>query len=823
MYKNRIEAFKMLPLAVCVSAASQSLLAQEDSEPQRAGLMMEEVFVTGVAKGTAKIDTSVSVSSISYDDTFQTAPRSLGEIYRSIPGLRSEPATGEGNGSISVRGIPLATGGYKYIQLQEDGLPVLQFGDIVAGNVPNFVRGDFTLERIESIRGGSASTLTSYAPGGIINHISKTGEEQGGAIGITAGLDYDEQRVDFAYGSPIADDLYFHVGGFYRKGEGFRDIGYDANDGTHIKASLTKEFDNGYIRLNYKNLDDNIATYTRSPSRADGASGGEFDDIPGFDGRNEDPSSVHRQNATKYDRQGNRINRRVKDHIEANVQAWGFEAAFDFEDGWSVINRFRDSEIDGGFIAPLALNFGDAVALAQDGFWACGCDNPEITYANGPNAGEAYDGLALGILELDFTNDALDFTVNDLRISKEWDFITVTGGIYYSEQTINQQWNNWDYYIIEAKGDNAAGLNIVNGDTGQQHSLPGGVSGTAFLANFVDFEYETIAPYLDINWLVSDTLTLNASIRQDNVDVTGEGIKSGDFFGGGGVIAIDRNGDGDTDDPLDKTAVATPELNALATTANYDRDYESWSIGGNWAFADNMAVFARYSQGSVVVADRIWDGSNPDNNRLAAANSGLLEGVDDVDQAEAGFKYAGADLDVFATLFYAETEETQSEITTQRAFSQTYEAYGIELEASYSIGDFLISGNFTYTDAEIDEAEDASLEGNQPNRQANYIYTITPQYIHPRFSIGASLVGSDDFYHGDTEAVQQDAYLLVHAFATYYVTDNITIGINGNNLTDEYVVSFSESGVFPLDDGRYYNLSEGLNGRTIAASIRYDF
>jgi hypothetical protein len=44
-------------------------------------------------------------------------------------------------------------------QLQEDGLPVMEFGDIISASSDTFLRADLNLERVESIRGGSASTL----------------------------------------------------------------------------------------------------------------------------------------------------------------------------------------------------------------------------------------------------------------------------------------------------------------------------------------------------------------------------------------------------------------------------------------------------------------------------------------------------------------------------------------------------------------------------------------------------------------------------------------------------------------------------------------
>jgi outer membrane receptor protein involved in Fe transport len=162
-------------------------------------------------------------------------------------------------------------------------------------------------------------------------------------------------------------------------------------------------------------------------------------------------------------------------------------------------------------------------------------------------------------------------------------------------------------------------------------------------------------------------------------------------------------------------------------------------------------------------------------------------------------------------------------VTAQRVFTQTYEAQGIELEANYAVSDnFLLSGNFTWTDAEIVEADNPDVIGNQPNRQADYIFTITPEYVTDSLSVGASFVGSGDFYLGDSETVKQDAYELIHLFASYNVNDNLTVNLTSNNLTDEFVNSFSESGVFDYN-GQNINLAEVLNGRTTNLSVKYRF
>ncbi len=151
---------------------------------------------------------------------------------------------------------------------------MLEFGDIAFGNADIFLRADYSLERIEAIRGGSASTFASNSPGGIINFISKTGDTAGGSVGLTRGLGgYDNTRLDFDYGAPFAEHWQFNVGGFYRRGDGVRDAGYTTDKGGQLKANLTRLFDNGYVRVYAKYLNDRAAGYLPVPTRVSGRDG----------------------------------------------------------------------------------------------------------------------------------------------------------------------------------------------------------------------------------------------------------------------------------------------------------------------------------------------------------------------------------------------------------------------------------------------------------------------------------------------------------------------------------------------------------------------
>ena len=227
-------------------------------------LALEEVIVTAVPTGVSKMSSSLSITSLTSQQALDTVPRSTQDILLTVPGVHIEASGGSSNANISVRGVPIASGGTKYLQLHEDGLPVLEFGDIIVGNVDNYFFFDRSVSRLEVVKGGTAATLISNSPAGVINFVSKRGEVEGGAIAINRGVDYDSNRIDFDYGKPLGvkDDWLFHIGGFFHYGEGPRDTNLRGQDGGQLRLSLQKNFDNGgHIRVYVKSLDATTQTY----------------------------------------------------------------------------------------------------------------------------------------------------------------------------------------------------------------------------------------------------------------------------------------------------------------------------------------------------------------------------------------------------------------------------------------------------------------------------------------------------------------------------------------------------------------------------------
>ena len=239
---DRLTRTALLALLALVALAP-ALRAQETEAPEIPDseiILLDEFVITGVARpGTTRLRSSVSLSTVETGQVAPAAPRVAAEIFRSLPGIRSEATAGDGNTNITVRGAPISAGGARYLQIQEDGLPLLQFGDIAFATSDSFLRIDNLVQGVETIRGGSASTFASNSPGGIINILSKTGDHQGGSLSWTTGLDYESDRIDLDVGGPIGESMQYHVGGFWRTGEGTRTTGFNPGGGHQFRGNLT--------------------------------------------------------------------------------------------------------------------------------------------------------------------------------------------------------------------------------------------------------------------------------------------------------------------------------------------------------------------------------------------------------------------------------------------------------------------------------------------------------------------------------------------------------------------------------------------------------
>ena len=770
---------------------------------------IDDVVITGNANPKASIKTSTSISTLKMKEIENAAPRTTAEIFRTIPGIRAESSGGEGNSNITVRGVPVSAGGSRYLLLQEDGLPVLQFGDVAFGTQDQFTRFDSFVSRVEALRGGSASIFASNSPAGIINFITKDGTKKGGSITQQVGLTFKNFRTDIDYGTPLANNWSVAVGGFYRVGDGPRKTGFNSNNGGQFRLSFLKKFDKGSFRVYGKFLDDRTAAYMPMPMSVTGTDADpKWESLPNY---NALLGALQTKNfPTDYTMGGDGkiLESDVRDGMHSVSRAIGAEFKYEIGNGWKLSDKARYSVNNGQFLAPFPANAGSyndiiaSVAGYSSAVYA-GTNTPVATTGN-------YMLIHLFNTKLNNFNNFF----NDFNISKKFNAVKFNAGFYSGSQNINKSWH-WNSYLQELSDKDARMIDVRNA-AGTSLSPNGllayGVPGWGnCCSRNYDTKYSVNAPYGQIEITAVENLSLDLGVRYDM------GKATGSFSGGNGKTqAIDMNGNGSIDPNEQAVAV-------IDTTNKTDVDYKynilGYSAGANYAINNNNAVFARVSKGGSASADRIlFSGYNYKNSDDPGLNAVK---VNTVDQVEGGYKLRGSRYFLNSTIFYANTVEANYEATTQKKTENTYKSFGLELDGYYRFSPmFDVRGGLTYTKAEIKNALDATIIGHTPRRTPSIMYSVNPNLTVDKFGAGLYVIGASKSFAQDSNKLVMPGYVLVNPYISYQVLKNLGVSVNGNNVFNALGVTEAEEGSIPTNGivrGR------ALPGRSISMSVKFDF
>jgi hypothetical protein len=805
--------------------------------PDKPAVPAGKTFSTGVAKGRDLLDSAISASTLDETDLPKLGTSSVVGIIGNLPGIRAETNGIDGLSGLTVRGLPLSDDGSKFMQIQEDGLPVLEFGDIKLAGPDLFVRADIGLSQVQAIRGGSASTFASNSPGGVINLISKTGETAGGAVQFGAGLGYDMKRADFDYGAPIGGGWRFHIGGFYREGEGPRAIGYTGFRGGQVKLNVTRQFANGYIRLYAKYLDDKQPAYSTYPIVVSGTNESPtYTNIPGVDILKDAKESqfagaylgVDKNNQpTTFDQRGG---------ARGEVRSIGAEAQFEFG-GWTITDKFRFSSINGEF------NLGNPLITAPAGSLAMMFAGPGavLSYAGGPNAGQVITNPATlggtGLLSMHnavrFDYDNLDNVTNDLRTSKVWTVgsgkLTSSAGLYLSSQNISSYISIAT--VLQSIAGDGAGTPInlatasgfpLTQDGVLAYGFPAAIYPTSTFHRRVDAKYRVLAPYASLNYQLGK-LAIGGSVRFDSGKV--RGVAYGTELGGRGTgtAPIDLNGNGTISLPESQVAILPL---SQPGKVDYDYHYTSYSVGANYRIAEPLSVFARYSKGARASAERIL--FTPAVNYATGQLNDPAIAVSPVKQAEAGLKLRKGGVTVFVTGFWASTKEKSLQIANDatgrpRAITvdRTYSAKGIELESDFRRGPFSLALGATYAKAKIDsDSTDATLVGNRPRHQPSLFFNARPQFEQGIVTIGTNINGTTSSYAQDSNILKQPGYVVVSPFLFVRPLPRVELGVNAFNVFNRLALVSVAAAAIPA--GGLVN-AQAMNGRTVTGTLRYSF
>lgn len=769
---------------------------------------LNEVVVTGSSNPRTKLESSIAITTLGAKAIEDRAPISTAAILQTIPGFVVESSGGEVGNNLFARGIPSA-GAYEYVQIQEDGLPVFEDGALQFANADNWYRLDETVSKMEAVRGGSASIFATNAPGGIINFISKTGQNEfQGRAKFTVG-DYGLYRNDLNLsGALVQDKLFFNIGGFYRVDQGIRETGFSANKGGQVKMNLTYKFDDGgYLRLNYKKLNDKNAFYLPIPLKSNN---GKIEGVSGFDPNygTLTSSNFSHLNVPQYG--GGTFSADLEDGVHPVVDAIGAEFKKKVSEKVTFKNAFRNTKINLNYNA-IFPNGGpwtqDAYATGVQGLTPENTGDLNFSYVDN---GAALNPNALVMrAEHWYIHKQMENFANNLSFTFDLEPVTLTAGYYYSNWKSNQYWN-WNTYLVDVT-DNPRLLNVENTATGISHTW-NGIERITWLERDAQTKGRLNDFYVDAEIKASDKLTFNAGLRYNDDKYSGYRDNARFFAENLGVI------DNNTADD----AVTTVKGNAY-TYWSYDVSEISYTAAGNYKFNDNMASYIRYSRGfRSPIEEAFYDN---------AADLSKLENTF-VNQLELGYKFANSFISVNANLFRMNLKNVAftdilSDGTSENKFADINNI-GLEVETNVKYNVFRLNFNFTLQQPEYDNFTGSNADGstfdfngNTARRIPKFFYTLRPEVdITDKLSAYVNVTYFDKKYTNQDNKQVLPAFNEVGAGLNYKV-NNLRFALDGSNLFnaigltegDPRQTTSSSSDVFMARPilGRAFRLSVAIN------------
>lgn len=327
-------------VAVNGSDVSVNVSLQEDN------LQLDQLIVTSSGSAKKKIESSVAITTVSAKQLEERPPLNSTDMLKAIPGMSVESSGGDGPGSVRVRGLP--GGGYVFMGVMEDGLPVLPTGYTTNPSPDQLYKVDLTIKNVEAIRGGHAAVILAGTPGALINLLSATGGDKlSGKLKYTRGLSQNANRLDAVIGGPISSKWKYNIGGFYRMDDGIRPPTFRANEGGQIKGNLTYNMRNGsYLRFYGKYLNDKTTWLVPSYYSYDGSGQGKA--LPDFDLLKE--ILVTRDTkVTLTSPDGRTFKYDFADGVHSKSTAGQIELKINTDNEWTIRNNMRYQVSTGSF------------------------------------------------------------------------------------------------------------------------------------------------------------------------------------------------------------------------------------------------------------------------------------------------------------------------------------------------------------------------------------------------------------------------------------------------------------------------------------------
>ena len=569
----RMVGFRPDSASVTVQAGGT---ATQDFTLARDPLQLQEMVVTGTQSPRQNLAASVAVTTLSAQEVEQSAPRSTTEMLRTVPGFtRVESSGGEVNQNIAMRGIL----GVEYVMFMEDGMPVFPTMHTFFMNADNLFRFDTNIERMEVVRGGASALFGSNTPGAIVNFINKTGGDRfGGTTRITGGTQ-EYARYDLNAGGPLGDDLRFNVGGFYRYDHGVRDPGFTGIRGGQLKANVTRQLDNGYIRASVKHINDRNQfilplpfTNPDDPQYVEGFGNyGAMNTAEGLDLEVPTPDGTLRLP--------------LDNGLRTDATWFTVDAVFDLANDWRIQNTAQAMQNDQEWNALL----GNNLVTATDYIAGLGLPTgttAQLFYTNhfdGFGNRLPYDN-ANGLVALAgewHVEKPISAIHDQIQLRRQFGRHSLAVGAYLAHYTQENRWNFTD--VLTDVRDNPRFLDVVTNTGGALDTLTSN-GFRSFLSNYVNGTGETNV----VSGVIGGEIQMTEKLRAD----LGIRVEYNNY-----VQASENTG------PVDLDGDPTTTFNniefGLNSFRHFSHDITDWagSLGLNYMVNENLGVFLAGSRG----------------------------------------------------------------------------------------------------------------------------------------------------------------------------------------------------------------------------------
>ena len=777
-------AMSQLALAQTTTAASSAATPKTDDA-------LQEIVVTGTPIAQKILDTSFAISVIDPEALKSSPAIGLAALLQTVPGFYGEASGGEENLNISVRGVRSGNGFLTYISTQEDGLPVFYNGFLEELEF----RPDLYTDRVEITRGGPSAVLTSNGPGAIINFISrKVTDKPEGEASITY-YSFGQARVDFFYGTPIGNDGSTTVmaGGYWRSGDGAKNVDYDTNFGGQFRANITHTIENGEISLSYKLIDDHTQFYLPQPVKiTQDGNVQRITPISGFNAQFDYLQGPQTQNISVKLPGGGTQNINLGDGIYEHSNTVTLAAKYDWQNGltWKDSLRFANIQtVDNdlrnlgsnsviqdanSFLATSPLVSNLISAFAAQG--AVGARLVQVASGNTITNAATMNGNGLltqmganqytqGINEV-INDSQFNFTINNN--------VTTLGLLTWDQhETVSQNAVNFlmdvtnHANLLDVVAVNAAGATVGHlTNNGVLSYDDGYASGTVgVVSNSV---------YLNDQWHPIDPLRLDAGVRREYVEYRSTSENTVSNVPLGGVTNPDVLAD----------AVAVSYGDGTFTTGKAVLVGTAWTAGANYELTDHLAVYGRYASSFDTDEDFL----------IFCPGNGCYGPITRLDFSEVGVRFSNpvfyAQLTGFRSVNKNIGEATGN--TGQQIFLNNT-ANGVEIDSKWrplSIFSIELAGVVQHSDIS-GVGGTTTFDGNQIDRLPNIELHLTPTVSTPDGRGSAYVTGS---YYGKrwgdlANTLELDPYWDLAAGVSYKITPRMTLSAQGTNLTDRFSIT----------------------------------